>query len=899
MEQEVNRHQPMGVPHSFGRWRSALQSVSQDSSSEQSSVWNEGTCNKISRSDGENMIDNCSSVTKLHGNQRRGPLIPLRDVNNSIEPTEGVQVLGTQSAKKQYGYKSITSFRKSHQRRSCAPRFMNTGSESPWATNATANEGYKNDKTNNLYSSATKFPVSQGEDCENVPEEPAVPKFTSRFQSRLRRRSSLLKCEGDAETKITENCSESTNATANEGYKSDRTNNLYSSATKFPMSQGDDCENVPEEPAVPKFTSRFQSRLRRRSSLLKCEGDLKTKIQDNVIENCSESKDKSRNEHKTILEDEQEEADVISSHFKSSKVRMDNQEEPASEKESEQKSHFLVGEGRRRLSGAKGRRSLLEFARQRALVSQSSVERVTASGGSEIAPSGQRPGISVCRSRFSQWMPNGSLGKISQQKDLPVTNKAEGNKLQDCRKMLAFESGDEGEDSEDQTAPLSMLVQTPIMNRASVLQNPRDQKQQKKVCEPIIKKSLLDNGVKTSRFRRKSIVIRQQPEDNSASSHQNMELKVSRFTPPITNKSVNPSSEALLWHRTQPENSDAPSHTLQEASTYSCSSISSEKKINVPAHPGSTKRMQRRRSAAVLCVRTPMKRKSMSFEPKSTSKLICSSVSSKTLGAKGTQKHIKSRRSLIVGTQLSSLPQSVNKVIPSDSECLHEENTMQDKVTSGNSNKVDASTNTTINFAKIKHLDLKVLKDIESLLKEQEELNAEAVLLQDKTTARRLEMKQKKLMESFATSISPLKRLKAMFSENHVEEGEVKESPQQDKAEGESGACESAVATQESHCSLDQSGTEWVSPKAPLDIRNHQIQWRRRQQDNRLTRTFQESSIKEEEFAEPYQGDTSPFTILVGDCERPSLAPMTPHSRKHVGMLKLSLKEQLEQLYNN
>ena len=61
----------------------------------------------------------------------------------------------------------------------------------------------------------------------------------------------------------------------------------------------------------------------------------------------------------------------------------------------------------------------------------------------------------------------------------------------------------------------------------------------------------------------------------------------------------------------------------------------------------------------------------------------------------------------------------------------------------------------------------------------------------------------------------------------------------------------------------------------------------------RLTRTFQE-----EEFAEPYQGDTSPFTILVGDCERPSLAPMTPLSRRNVAMLKLNLKEQLEQLYN-
>lgn len=42
----------------------------------------------------------------------------------------------------------------------------------------------------------------------------------------------------------------------------------------------------------------------------------------------------------------------------------------------------------------------------------------------------------------------------------------------------------------------------------------------------------------------------------------------------------------------------------------------------------------------------------------------------------------------------------------------------------------------------------------------------------------------------------------------------------------------------------------------------------------------------------------SPFTQLVGDCERPSIAPMTPHSRQHVSLLKLSLKQQLDDLYN-
>lgn len=45
-------------------------------------------------------------------------------------------------------------------------------------------------------------------------------------------------------------------------------------------------------------------------------------------------------------------------------------------------------------------------------------------------------------------------------------------------------------------------------------------------------------------------------------------------------------------------------------------------------------------------------------------------------------------------------------------------------------------------------------------------------------------------------------------------------------------------------------------------------------------------------------GEKSPFTELAGDCQRPSLDPLTPHSRKEVSLLKLSLRKQLEQLYD-
>lgn len=59
----------------------------------------------------------------------------------------------------------------------------------------------------------------------------------------------------------------------------------------------------------------------------------------------------------------------------------------------------------------------------------------------------------------------------------------------------------------------------------------------------------------------------------------------------------------------------------------------------------------------------------------------------------------------------------------------------------------------------------------------------------------------------------------------------------------------------------------------------------------------QANTANEEQFDGQIEDDMSPFTEMAGDCERPSLAPMTPHSHHQVSMIKLSLRKQLDQLY--
>ena len=59
------------------------------------------------------------------------------------------------------------------------------------------------------------------------------------------------------------------------------------------------------------------------------------------------------------------------------------------------------------------------------------------------------------------------------------------------------------------------------------------------------------------------------------------------------------------------------------------------------------------------------------------------------------------------------------------------------------------------------------------------------------------------------------------------------------------------------------------------------------------------SPDEEEKFENKIEDDLSPFTEMVGDIERPSLAPMTPHSHHQVSVIKMSLRKQLDQLYES
>ncbi|KAG0713529.1 hypothetical protein GWK47_016044 [Chionoecetes opilio] len=239
-------------------------------------------------------------------------------------------------------------------------------------------------------------------------------------------------------------------------------------------------------------------------------------------------------------------------------------------------------------------------------------ERVCEEKRTDISLHQTRPRMKMvfgAQATFHRRPSHSSSERIIPPKDPVVADNAEGEKLQECRRLLEFESGDEAEEPEDHTVQLTMMAQTPIIMRASVLQNPVNQKLQKEVCEPVIKKSLFDDCIKKpSRFRRRpSSRISQLSEDSA------------------TNEGRQPS-------------------------------LLSEKKRSFPAPPGSTKRIQRRRSAAVLCVRTPM-RKTTTSEARSISKFIGSSISSKIPFPKGSQKQIRMRRSL--GVSRSSQTQLI------------------------------------------------------------------------------------------------------------------------------------------------------------------------------------------------------------------------------------------------
>ena len=188
-----------------------------------------------------NLEENSFLVKKPRFIRRRIPLTQIEEENTVRESIEEVGVLGTQSAKKLVP-ESNNNFRKGHHRRSCAPRFMNTGSASPWHTSATPGGGYKKETTTTLFSSLTKCPRNQGGNSENAPEVPVGSGSSHRFVSRLerRRRSRLLNHEkgfkANAEDNMKEDCYENLGKNEHKRIQEDeekRTDHISSSLTRF------------------------------------------------------------------------------------------------------------------------------------------------------------------------------------------------------------------------------------------------------------------------------------------------------------------------------------------------------------------------------------------------------------------------------------------------------------------------------------------------------------------------------------------------------------------------------------------------------------------------------------------------------------------------------------------
>lgn len=257
--------------------------------------------------------------------------------------------------------------------------------------------------------------------------------------------------------------------------------------------------------------------------------------------------------------------------------------------------------------------------------------------------------------------------------------------------------------------------------------------------------------MKASRFkRRRSTHLHPHPNSTSGESLQNKESKISGSG----SKCENSSDESLVGCKKEPRKDQNHTHgdtanklccPVMESNTDTYTTTNSVRKSKFLQHPKSTKKIQRRRSVAVLGLRTPLRRKSTNFEVKSISKLKGSTISSKIPEPKGSRNCAELNKNLAFTSNSSLNPQISDDLVLPDSEGQEGENLSQE----GPKDlllKADVSTNLSLNFVSDKHEDMKILDDIENLLKEQEEINIKASLLQKKIEARRLDMRGKKVV---------------------------------------------------------------------------------------------------------------------------------------------------------
>ncbi|KAG7154216.1 hypothetical protein Hamer_G024926 [Homarus americanus] len=447
---------------------------------------------------------------------------------------------------------------------------------------------------------------------------------------------------------------------------------------------------------------------------------------------------------------------------------------------------------------------------------------------------------------------------------------------QECCRTLQFESGDEGDGPEDHTEPLNMMDMTTVISEASILQAPYHQQQPKKIPEPVIKKSLLNLADTSSGMRKTGYNLRNKKLPNyicQSRVHSEEERKVIFKTGIIDDEAKTSHSSIETVESKEAVNESSNEHTStispkklnKEDKTNNASWNVNEKfskKVSFSEQKRSARKIPRRRSAIALRVRTPTYKNNKNPRRRSASKLPKPSDVQPIIGKPVQRPSDRYKRNVTHVDTETPLQEPGKENMTST--CIQKVDTC------------DAATNTQIKFIIGQSSAPQLTTEIENLLKEQDEINKKANLLMKQSHTRRQQMKESGVMEIFSAACCDDTNTKAGGSVTQ-----------------DSSVLESSILNTTNYLNASQS------------------YWNLMKHDNRFLRTpssvpakkfINQTPVQIEEEDEQFENekpwDKSTFTELAGNCERPSLAPMTPHSRQQVSQLKLCLRKQLEDLYD-
>nr|XP_027216793.1 uncharacterized protein LOC113809411 [Penaeus vannamei] len=474
----------------------------------------------------------------------------------------------------------------------------------------------------------------------------------------------------------------------------------------------------------------------------------------------------------------------------------------------------------------------------------------------------------------------------------------------ECVAHTVFESGDEGDDS-DNTEPLDMMDITNMITGSSILQCTEEEMKQNK--PPVIKKNLMqisNIGLKRQNpFTKQKITNQDKIDSNEETSSQDefkcagdlenewsqdeekLVLEKNTKHNTISKRTYN---DTLNKGIDRNDSCDIPEKQSKIVKDIEEKPVTKVAKLKTPTYKTAPKSSKAGNPAGVMpVIGKPVQKKQALKDTKAK-------VQGRTPNIRRRSKDLKF--SVVVSSEPSSQTVEVQ--------------------TSPAAVKSDASTNTQIRYAYGRSLDPKLMNELETLSKEQDDIEKEALLIRERTAMRQEKMREDGILDSFAATISPLKRLKAMLQEKKTFVHSTKK--EYDSLEmGSQSQINKSVQFSETPIfyevrETDDQQEEYGTPDTSIQMCNSLnaslSHWNSLKGNNSFLQTpvskkepVQSAREEKEEFIPPTNdvpAEKSPFTEIAGNCERPSLAPLTPHSRKEVSVLKLILRKQLEDLYD-